>query len=103
MKIGRRKDIFAEAEELKHRYQGDIYGMTENGGTSTVYVSDIEFARLDQALAAQSEPPGKAPRLHQVTNMLEKQKNWALLSLVSPALGVLAALGLSGRQSKEEK
>ena len=103
MKIGKRREIFEEAEELKLEYNGDIYGLTENGGTSTVYISDIDFAELDKALAAQSELPPGAPRLHKTKNMLEKQKNWALLSVLSPALGILAALGLSGRQSKEEK
>lgn len=102
MKIGTRKAIFAEAEKLKQLYRGDIFGMTENGGTSTIYVSDIEFSRLDQALVEQSKEPGKIPRLNEVKNMLEKQKNWALLTLVSPALGILAALGLSGAQSKED-
>ena len=103
MKIGTRKAIFAAAEELKLLYRGDIYGMTENGGTSTLYVSDIEFSRLDQALVAQSKEPGKIVRLNKVKNMLEKQKNWALLSVVSPALGILAALGLSGIKSKEDQ
>jgi len=100
MKIGTRTEIFREAEELKQRYQGDIYGKAENGGTSTIYVSDVEFAGLDSALAAQSGDGKKTTRLHKMTNMLEKQKNWALLSVVSPALGFLAAMGLSGRKEK---
>ena len=102
MKIGTRTEIFKEAEQLKQRYQGDIYGMTENGGTSTLYVSDIDFARLDSAIAAQVKKPRKVPRLHKAQNMLEKQKNWALLSIVSPAFGLLAALGLSGKKMKED-
>ncbi len=100
MKIGTRSQIFKEAEQLKERYQGDIYGLTENGGTSTLYVSDVDFARLDEALAAQHGTSGKVPRLHKAQNMLEKQKDWALLSIVSPALGLLAALGLSGKKMK---
>ncbi len=100
MKIGTRSQIFKEAEQLKERYQGDIYGLTENGGTSTLYVSDVDFARLDEALAAQHGTSGKLPRLHKAQNMLEKQKDWALLSIVSPALGLLAALGLSGKKMK---
>ena len=102
MKIGTRKEIFKQAEELKKRYQGDIYGMVENGGTSTIYVSDIDFTRLDSALVSQSDGTKTTP-MHEMTNMLEEQKNWALLSLVSPALGLLAALGLSGMKTKGDK
>lgn len=103
MKIGTRDEIFNEALRLKEQYGGDLYGMEENGGTSTIYVSDISFADIDNALVEQSTKPQSTTRLNKVGNMLEKQKNWAMLSVVSPVIGVLAAFGLSGKKTGEEE
>lgn len=104
MEIGRREEIFSRAQELRDEYEGDIYGMTENGGTSTIYVSPVAFARIDQALAEQTNGKGKkiALRLSETKNMLAKQTSWAMLSLISPFLGIAAALGLSGNRKKTE-
>ncbi len=104
MQIGRRDTILEQAEKLRDQYHGDLYGMTENGGTSTIYVSDTAFSALDAALIKQSQnsKAGKPVRLHQPDNMLAKQKTWALLSFISPLIGVFAALGLTGGKSAEE-
>lgn len=103
MKIGTRKEIFEEALRLKQQYGGDLYGMEENGGTSTIYVSDISFSDIDRALVEQTKKPKSTPRLNEVENMLEKQKNWAMLSVVSPVVGALAAFGLSGKNTGENE
>jgi len=102
MKIGNRSEILEEALQLKQQYDGDIYGMEENGGTSTIYVSDVPFSDIDTALVEQAGNNAKFPRLNSVGNMLEKQKNWAMLSIVSPVVGALAAIGLSTRSSGED-
>lgn len=108
MQIGRRDTIMARAKELRDTYSGDLYGMTENGGTSTIYVSPIPFEDIDRALVAQAkERKGtnrkKVVRLNKPENMLEKQKNWALLSLLSPLVGIGAALGLAARKTEGEE
>ena len=36
-------------------------------------------------------------------NILAKQNNWAMLSLVAPIVGIIAALGLAGNGSEEDK
>lgn len=105
MQIGRRDEIISEAERLKHIYNGDLYGLSENGGTSTVYVSPVSFKELDKALDAQAKEKEKNPktvvRLHNPENMLAKQKSWAMLSLVSPLFGLAAAFSLAGRNSDD--
>lgn len=108
VKIGRRDEIFAKAKQLKEKYNGDIYGMEENGGTSTVYVSDIDFTQLDAALAASTQTKKKSkikkqPRLHNPENMLAKQSLWAKLVVGAPLLGALGAFiaVASGRSKKE--
>jgi len=104
MLIGRRDHIFAEAQRRQEQYGGHVYGMDENGGTSTVYLSAIDFAEIDQALAEQTTPKKTrhTPRLNEPANMLEQQKPWALLSLLSPLLGIAAAVGLTWNSGKEE-
>ncbi|MFW2367333.1 MAG: 4Fe-4S dicluster domain-containing protein [Desulforhopalus sp.] len=98
MEVGKRGVIFAKAENLKNEYRGDIYGMDENGGTSTLYVSPVPFDKIDKALVQQNKDLKKkmVTRLHRPENMLAKQKNWALLSLASPLVGGILAYGLSG-------
>ena len=104
MKIGRRDAIFEEAEKLEAQYNGHIYGKEENGGTSTLYVSPVSFDKIEKALAAQPKKKGrKIVGFSVPENILSKQRNWALLSLVAPILGVVAALGLSGREKEEEQ
>ena len=50
MTIGPRREIYAKAEELAKKIGGHLYGKTENGGTSTLYVSPVPFDRLDGAI-----------------------------------------------------
>ncbi len=104
MTIGKRDEIHAQAKELRRQYNGDIYGLEENGGTSTLYVSPVSFEKIDQALAKQSkhENKKKMVRLHRPQNILEKQRIWSVISLVSPVIGVAAALGLSGKNNQKE-
>ncbi len=95
-------EIFAEAEKLKDTYKGHIYGRNENGGTSTLYVSPVSFDDLDKALDSQPRPKGKKIVGFTVPeNLLTRQRNWALLSLVAPIAGVIAALGFSSRKNEE--
>lgn len=104
MTIGRRDEIFAEAEKLKIQYNGHIFGKHENGGTSTVYVSSVAFDEIENALLAQPKEKGKKKVAFSVSeNILKKQKNWALLSLVAPVVGIIAALGLSGYKIEEDE
>ena len=104
MQIGRRDNILKQAEQLREQYDGDLYGMTENGGTSTIYVSAVAFSDIDAALVKQSKSrkTGQPVRLDQPENILAKQKSWALLSVIAPLAGVIAALGLTRGKPAEE-
>lgn len=103
MTIGSRELIFVKAKELREKYKGDIYGMDENGGTSTIYVSPVSFEKIDKALAAQAEnsKKKKVVRMNNPENMLDKQKGWAYISMASPILGIAAAIGLSWNSGKK--
>lgn len=87
------------AEQRKDELGGDIYGVNENGGTSTLYVSPVSFAKIDAALQSRAEKEGKKTvRLHSPENMLEQQSPWSTLSLISPIAGAAAAWMLSGKE-----
>lgn len=102
MKIGKRTDIFTEAEKLKDTYNGYIYGQKENGGTSTLYISPVSFDDIETALDSHPRQKGKKSVGFTVPeNLLTRQRNWALLSLVAPIAGVIAALGFSSKENEE--
>ncbi len=105
MQIGKRKDIYTKALALKSQYKGDLYGMDEHGGTSTVYVSPVPFKDIDDALVEQAGMPSgkvgqvgkkqKVVRMHKPKNMLEKQSLLAKTTVAAPLLGALGAFVLA--------
>jgi Fe-S-cluster-containing dehydrogenase component len=105
MAIGTKEAITAKAEQLKKAYGGDIYGQVENGGTATLYVSKIPFTIIDAAIEKQAAkaPGSPLPRMGEVDNVLERQSALAWLGLASPVLGVVLAMGLSGRKAEEDQ
>jgi formate dehydrogenase iron-sulfur subunit len=88
MAIGPRNEIFARAEELAKKIEGHLYGKTENGGTSTVYVSPVPFKTLDDAL---KPGPGR-PGLRPVERRMAGTDGLGKAVLAAPALGVAAGL-----------
>ncbi len=106
MMIGTRAEIAAKAEELRAAYNGYLYGDTQNGGTSTFYVSAIPFDAIDAALVAQAEDPKQVMRLHNPGNMLSKYSNLAGVAMVAPvaaAIGAAAASSLKGKVKNNTK
>ena len=103
MKIGKRVEIFAEAQKLKKQYNGHLYGMKENGGTSTVYVSRVPFEQINKAILATKSSKNKKPTpMHKPENMLDKQTIWSKASLAAPAVGALAAFFAAGSKAEKE-
>lgn len=112
MEIGQREQIFAKARKLKEQYGGFLYGLDENDGTSTVYVSSVDFARIDQAIVDENKQaqtrrdkmPAR-PRMHKPENMLNKHNLWAKLAVSSPLIGAAGAflLAAKNRMREEEK
>ncbi len=88
MSIGPRTEIYAKAEELVKQIGGYLYGKTENGGTSTLYVSSVPFDRLNGAVRKGPGEPGlgAAKRRMAGTDSLGKAV------LAAPALGIAAGV-----------
>ncbi len=76
---------------------GHLYGVTENGGTSTYYVSPVSFDRIDTAITANrdwfpkrvhSGIPGMKPDLE---NYLETANGMAFGYAIAPVASIAAA------------
>jgi Fe-S-cluster-containing dehydrogenase component len=101
MHIGTREEIVAKAEQLRQEYQGYLYGDTQNGGTSTLYVSKVPFDKIDAAIQNTAENPQQAMRMHEAKNVLDEQLNWTRVALAAPVVGAVAAF--AGAASRKEK
>jgi Fe-S-cluster-containing dehydrogenase component len=93
--IGRRSEIIALARERAREMDGYIYGLEENGGTHTIYVSPISFDRL-------TYDTGKGkPHLNPVKDTMADGSNLALAMVIAPVAGAAAAWGKFYRHIKE--
>lgn len=88
MTIGPRTEIYAKAEELAKQIGGHLYGKTENGGTSTLYVSPVPFDRLDGAI---KKGPGE-PGLGAVKRRMAGTDTMGKAVLAAPAIGIAAGV-----------
>lgn len=99
--IGPRREIVARAKALAKEMDGFIYGLDENGGTNTLYVSPVPFELLNKSV---SKGPGR-PHLAKVADTMADETNLATATVVAPIAGVAAGfLGLGAKLfAKNEK
>ncbi|GAB7079033.1 4Fe-4S dicluster domain-containing protein [Megalodesulfovibrio paquesii] len=96
--IGPRDEIVAKAKALAAEMQGYLYGLDENGGTNTVYVSPVPFEALE---AVRAKGPGR-PHLAAVGDPFENQTMLAAALVAAPLAGLAgAALRAVSRNKKE--
>ncbi len=98
--IGPRDEIIARAKALAQETGGYIYGIDENGGTNTIYVSPLPFEAINQSLAT---GPGR-PHLNPVADRMAEANNIGWAMLVAPVAGAAAAAGRiwkAGRRAAE--
>ena len=91
IKFGKRDEIFAIANEMKNtRF---IYGMDENAGTSTIYVSSVDFKKIDNAIDEKYKTSSKMGimDMKRHLNPMEKSQNLAAATLIAPFAAIAAA------------
>lgn len=94
--IGRRSEIIELARERAKEMDGYLYGLDENGGTHTIYVSPVPFDQL-------TYDTGKGkPHLNPVKDTMADGSNLALALVIAPVAGAAAALGKFYKYVKEE-
>lgn len=92
--IGPRREMVAMARSLADEMNGFLYGLTENGGTNTIYVSPVPFELLDAAV----EQGRGRPHLKPVADVMADETNLATATLLAPLAGIAAGfLGVGAR------
>lgn len=87
--IGPRNEMIAKALKLAKDIQGYTYGINENGGTNTIYVSPIPFDQLNQAIET-----GKGkPHFNPADDAMADANQLASAMLIAPLAGIAAAVG----------
>jgi hypothetical protein len=111
--IGPRDEIVAKAKALAEEMDGFIYGLEENGGTNTLYVSPVPFELIDKAIVKDSGPgadkklrakdktralgPGR-PHMGPVKDVMADETNLATAAFLAPVAGIAAGvLGLGSK------
>jgi formate dehydrogenase iron-sulfur subunit len=97
--IGPRDEMLQKAQELARELNGYIYGMTENGGTNTFYVSPVPFDVLNQAI---EKGPGQ-PHLGSAADAMAHGDNLAKALVLAPLAGIAAAIGRFYKFTRSDK
>jgi len=92
------------ANDRTQSVNGYLYGLTENGGTATYYISPVPFADIHSALQATGEVDGKPGRagMPPVASKMDEFRNLSAAMLVAPIAGMFAAGWSAWRTMKKE-
>ncbi|MDM8536437.1 4Fe-4S dicluster domain-containing protein [Desulfobacterales bacterium HSG17] len=96
--IGPKNEVIAKAKALAAQINGYTYGITENGGTNTIYVSPVPFEEIQGAIEKGNGKPG----FQKVPNMMADANNLATAMLIAPLAGAAAAFGHVAKFIKKE-
>ncbi|MFO8049437.1 MAG: 4Fe-4S dicluster domain-containing protein [Desulfosudaceae bacterium] len=102
--IGPRQDMIKKARDLAREMNGFIYGLDENGGTNTIYVSPIPFDVLNQAIdKGAGEPSLQQP----VEDVMSDANRWLKALAIAPVAGVIGAFArfkqIAGKAREKEE
>jgi len=100
MLIGPRREIEKTAEERANAMNGYLYGKTENGGTSTFYVSPVSFELINKTI---EKKPGKPDMKPDVKRRMAATDPLGNAVLAAPALGLIAACALGWISRRKEQ
>jgi len=88
-KIGPRNEIVREAKAIAAEIGGFLYGLEENGGTNTIYISPVPFDEIDKAL---DKGEGK-PHMKPVEDTMASADLLSKAMIIAPVAGIAAAVG----------
>ncbi|NLV67061.1 MAG: 4Fe-4S dicluster domain-containing protein [Spirochaetes bacterium] len=96
-KIGPREDIIREAKAIALSEGVYLYGLEENGGTNTIYISPVPFDVIDRAL---EKGDGK-PHIQPVADSMASADLLSKAMVIAPLAGIAAAAGKNFRMLKK--
>jgi hypothetical protein len=95
--MGPMPEMVKLAKALAKETEGYLYGLDENGGTNTIYVSPVPFDQLTM-------DTGKgAPHMDPVEDSMAQGSNLAKAMVIAPLAGAAAAFGKFYKGVKEEE
>jgi Fe-S-cluster-containing dehydrogenase component len=100
MLIGPRRDIEKTALERAAAMNGYLYGKTQNGGTSTLYVSPVSFELINKTM---EKKPGRPDMKPEVKRRMAATDPLGNAVLAAPALGLIAAGALGWMSRRKEQ
>ncbi|MGI6450008.1 MAG: 4Fe-4S dicluster domain-containing protein [Desulfitobacteriia bacterium] len=105
---GPKEEMKNYARKRAEEIGGYIYGDTQNGGTSTFYISKVSFAKISKAIAEAKQAkgdkrPGRPLLPEKVENYLETEKGMAIGALTAPVAGAALAAFTAYKTMKGEK
>ena len=100
MLIGPRREIEKAADERARAMNGFIYGKTQNGGTSTLYISPVSFEQINKTMR---KKPGQPDMNPDVKRRMASTDPLGKAVLAAPALGVIAAGALNWFSRRKEQ
>lgn len=86
--IGPRHEILAQAQQLAQKRGAYLYGVTENGGTNTFYLSPVPFSEI----ARQAKPGPGRPTMGPVADSMAQAGNLTRMLVAAPLVGVAGAM-----------
>ena len=102
--IGPRHVMVSRAKELASLRRGELFGLTENGGTNTLYISSIPFRDIEAAMLQQGQVDQGQPSLRPARASMEQENKLFDMVLAAPLAGAaLASLRLWRDRKKERK
>ena len=93
--IGPKSEMIPLAKARAGEMNGYLYGLDENGGTNTIYISPVPFDQLNL------ETGKGQPHMTAVSDQMAQGTNLAKAMLLAPVAGAAAAFGKFYRQAKE--
>jgi formate dehydrogenase iron-sulfur subunit len=93
--IGPRKEMAEKGLDLASSMNGFVYGLEENGGTNTIYVSPVPFEILNKAVET---GPGR-PHLAKVEESMAKEEVLGMALLTAPLAGLVSGLVAAARMT----
>lgn len=103
MDIGPREQIEKLAKKRAKAMGGYIYGIEENGGTATIYLSAIPFAKYDKYLLEDVGNPNRVMRFHQPEQLNQESNKLGLATFFMPLLAALVAFVSTGKKTRKGK
>lgn len=102
--VGPYTDILSKVTALAGQRSGDIFGLKENGGTNTIYVSSVPFRDIEAALLSDGLVSFGRPSLRPAGASMDRENRLLGTVLLAPLAGAaLAGVRIWREKQKRRK